>query len=298
MKKTTSKQNDTRFALMLVIPSILIITALTLFPIIYNFYLSFFRKHAFLKNKTFIGLKNYASLIGSPEFWEAFKNGFIYALSTIVLQVVLGMAAAMILNERLKGKNVMRGIFLFPYLMPTIVVIILWKWLLNASYGFINYILMAVGIIEKPLVWFSGDTIMLTLVLISTWQFFPFVMVTVLARLQTIPRDLYRAARVDGAPTISRFVHITLPQLRNVLLTVILLRSIWMFTKFDTVWLLSGKEAIGKYIQTIPVLTYRRTFNYLQAGMGAALSVTLFILLLTGAFIYLRTFIRSIKQFD
>ncbi|UCH92652.1 MAG: sugar ABC transporter permease [Candidatus Aminicenantes bacterium] len=298
MKKTTSRQNDTCFTLMLVMPSILIIAALTLFPIVYNFYLSFFRKHAFLDNKTFIGLKNYASLIGSPEFWAAFKNGFIYASSTIVLQVVLGMAAALILNERLKGKNVMRGIFLFPYLMPTIVVIILWKWLLNASYGFFNYILMAAGIIEKPLVWFSGDTIMLTLVLISTWQFFPFVMVTVLARLQTIPRDLYRAARVDGAPTISRFIHITLPQLRNVLLTVILLRSIWMFTKFDTVWLLSGKEAIGKYIQTIPVLTYRRTFNYLQAGMGAALSVILFILLLTGAFIYLRTFIRSIKQFE
>lgn len=251
-----------------------------------------------MDQKEFIGLKNYIDIMENPEFWDSFKNGIIYAVSTIVLQMILGVSGALILNERFKGRNFMRGIMLFPYLMPTIVVIILWKWLLNASYGFINYILSLLGIIDKPIVWFSENTIMVTLILISVWQFFPFVLVTTLARLQTIPEDLYRAARVDGAPPASRFIHITLPQLKNVLFTILLLRAIWMFTKFDTVWLLAGKEAVGKYIQTIPVLTFRRTFDYLQAGMGAALSVTLFLVLLIGAILYIRTFMRSVKQLN
>jgi len=298
MKRIGIKQKNKVFALILVFPTVLVIVALTIFPIFYNFYLSFFQKHAFLDQKEPIGLKNYIDIMKNPEFWSSFKNGIIYAVSTTVLQMIIGVSGALILNERFKGRNFMRGIMLFPYLMPTVVVIILWKWLLNASYGLINYIFSLLGIIDKPIVWLSENNIMITLILISVWQFFPFVLVTALARLQTIPEDLYRAARVDGAPPVSRFIHITLPQLKNVLFTILLLRAIWMFTKFDTVWLLAGKEAVGKYIQTIPVLTFRRTFDYLQAGMGAALSVILFLVLLTGAILYLQTIMRSVRQLD
>lgn len=287
----SAKRKNLFFALLLILPAVIVIVVLTFFPIAYNFFLSLFQKHAFLPGRNFIGIDNYISLFKDPEFWSSFKNGVVYATATISLQLGLGMLCALILNKKFKGKNFFRGVMLFPYLMPTIVVVILWKWLLNSSYGFINYLLESLHISSKPIVWLSDSNIMITLILVSVWQFFPFVLVTMLARLQTIPEDLYRAAKVDGAPAISRFFHITVPQLRNVLFTIILLRAIWMFTKFDTVWLLAGKEAVGKYIQTLPVYTFRRTFAYLQAGIGATLSVLLFLILFIGSLIYFRSLI-------
>ena len=284
-------QEQTRqrlFGWSIILPGLLLLSSLTLFPVFYSFYLSFFNRHAFLNVQTFVFLQNYSELLQDEEFWSSFKNGVVYALSTILLQLVVGIIAALIVHQKFKGRNFLRGIFLFPYLIPTIVVVILWKWLLNASYGLLNYLLQMIGIINEPIVWFSKENIMGTLIMVSVWQFFPFVMVSVLARLQTINLDLYKAAEIDGAPILSRFFHITLPQLWKVLFTLILLRSIWMFTKFDTVWLLAGSEGVGRYVQTLPVYTYRITFSFLQAGMGTAISMIMFLILLICASLYLR----------
>lgn len=281
------------FPIALILPSVILIGTLTIFPIFYNVYLSFYQKHAFLNVQKFVLFSNYTSLLSDAEFWDSFKNGIIYSLSTIFLQIALGLSCALLLNEKFKGRNFFRGALLFPYLIPTIVVVILWKWLLNSSYGLIRYLMEVLHITSEPIVWFSEENIMLTLILVSVWQFFPFVLVTILARLQTIPEELYNAAKVDGASAFSRFIHITLPQLKNVLLTIILLRSIWMFTKFDTVWLLAGSESIGKYIQTLPVYTFRKTFIYLEAGAGAALSVVMLAILLSGTIIYIRAFMNK-----
>jgi multiple sugar transport system permease protein len=137
------------------------------------------------------------------------------------------------------------------------------------------------------------DYIMTTLILISIWEFFPFVVLSVLARMQTIPPVLYSAAKVDGAGPFRRFIHVTLPQLRNVLFVIILLRSIWMFTKFDTVWLLTQGGGADKYIRTLPVYAYMRTFMYYQAGLGSALAVIMFILLIVATTIYFKMFRRE-----
>ena len=133
---------------------------------------------------------------------------------------------------------------------------------------------------------------MWSLVLTSVWQFFPFVVVTFLARLQTIPPELYEAAKVDGAGAWRRFLHVTLPQTRNVLFVIILLRSIFMFTKFDTVWLMAGEGGVSRYVRTLPVYAYARSFTYLQAGMGAALAVLMFLLLLVATAVYFRALPR------
>jgi multiple sugar transport system permease protein len=129
---------------------------------------------------------------------------------------------------------------------------------------------------------------MTSLIVTSVWQFFPFVVVTYLARLQTIPPELYEAAEVDGAGAWRRFVHVTLPQTRQVLVVIVLLRSIWMFTKFDTVWLMAGDGAVSRYVRTLPVYAYSRTFTYLQAGMGAALAVVMFLTLVAATAVYLK----------
>ena len=275
---------------LLLSPSLLLIGGLVVFPILYNIWLSLFDKHAFLPVQTFVGLKHYVYFATDEEFWSSFRYGVIYAGTTLLLQIGLGVPAALLLNEGFRGRNLLRGVVLFPYMIPTIVAVILWKWLLNDSYGLVNYLLVAVGIVRTPLAWLGRDYIMCSLVLTSVWQFFPFVVITYLARLQTIPPELYEAARVDGATAWRRFCHVTLPQTRNVLFVIVLLRSIFMFTKFDTVWLMAGEGGVSRYVRTLPVYAYARSFTYLQAGMGAALAVIMFVLLVAASAVYFRVF--------
>jgi multiple sugar transport system permease protein len=283
-------RKNTLVGWLLLAPSLLLIGGLILYPILYNLWLSLFDKHAFMPAQTFVGLRHYRYFATDPEFWSSFYYGVVYAAVTMVFQLVLGVAAALLLNEGFRGRNLLRGVVLFPYLIPTIVAVILWKWLLNDSYGLVNHLLLVAGLVSAPVAWLGKDYIMSSLIITSVWQFFPFVVVTYLARLQTIPPELYEAARVDGANAWRRFLHITLPATRTVLFVIILLRSIWMFTKFDTVWLMAGDGAVSRYIRTLPVYAYARSFTYLQAGMGAALAVLMFGMLLAGTAVYFRLF--------
>jgi multiple sugar transport system permease protein len=271
-------------------PSLVLIGGLVVFPILYNLWLSMFDKHAFLPVQTFVGFKHYAYFWTDEEFWSSLRYGVIYSGSTLLLQLGVGVPAALLLNEGFRGRNVLRGVVLFPYMIPTIVAVILWKWLLNDSYGLVNYLLVGLGVVRAPLAWLGREYIMWSLILTSVWQFFPFVVISYLARLQTIPPELYEAARVDGAAAWRRFLHVTLPQTRNVLFVIVLLRSIFMFTKFDTVWLMAGEGGVSRYVRTLPVYAYARSFTYLQAGMGAALAVIMFALLVAASAVYFGVF--------
>ena len=274
----------------LVTPSLLLVGGLIVYPILYNLWLSLFDKHAFLPVQTYVGLWNYRYFATDAEFWSSVWYGTIYAASTMILQLVLGVLAALLLNEAFRGRALLRGVVLFPYMIPTIVAVMLWKWLLNDSYGLVNYALTSSHVVAAPVAWLGPDCIMWSLIVTSVWQFFPFVVVTYLARLQTIPPELYEAATVDGATVWRRFLHVTLPQTRNVLFVIVLLRSIWMFTKFDTVWLMAGEGGVSRYIRTLPVYAYTRTFTYLQAGMGATLAVIMFALLVGATALYFGLF--------
>jgi multiple sugar transport system permease protein len=217
----------------------------------------------------------------------------VYAVSSIALQIVLGVAAALVVNEAFPGRNLVRSLLIFPYVVPTVVAVILWKWLLNSQFGLINYVLEDIGAISQPISWMGKDWIMASLVIVSVWQFFPFVMLAVLARLQAIPDELYEAATMDGANGFQRLLYVTLPQLKAVLFIVILLRSIWMFTKFDTPWLMILGGGAENYIRTLPVYTYQRTFAYYEAGIGSAMAILMFLLLVVISAIYFRVFDRE-----
>jgi multiple sugar transport system permease protein len=275
---------------LLLAPSLLLLGGLVVFPVLYNVWLSLFDKHAFMPVQSFVGLRHYRYFASDPEFWTSFYYGSVYAGATMGLQLGVGVPAALLLNEAFRGRNLLRGVVLFPYMIPTIVAVILWKWLLNDSYGLVNYLLTSAGLVRAPVAWLGPDYIMTALIVTSVWQFFPFVVVTYLARLQTIAPELYEAATVDGASAWRRFLHVTLPQTASVLFVIVLLRSIWMFTKFDTVWLLAGEGGVSRYIRTLPVYAYARSFTYLQAGMGAALAVIMFAMLLAATGVYFRIF--------
>ena len=287
----TRRIPDRTWGMLLIVPAVLMVACLVLYPVGYAVWLSFHRKHAYLPVETFIGLTNYKNLFVDPQFWQSFWLGTVYGFSTIGLQIVLGVAAALLLAESFKGRSLVRGIALFPYVVPTIVVVLIWRWILNDSYGLLNHILQSIGIVSAPVTWLGPSMILISLILVSTWTFFPFVLITVLARLQTINPELYDAAAVDGASAWQRFYHVTLPQLRTILFVVILLRFIFMFTKFDIVWLLGGGSGgTGRFIRTLPVYTYLKTFGQLQVGAGAALAVIMVLILVSVAVPYFKFF--------
>ncbi|XSC45582.1 carbohydrate ABC transporter permease [Bradyrhizobium sp. RDT10] len=282
-----------RLGILLLLPAMLLLAGLTLYPVLYGVWLSLHHKHSFFPQQSWAGLENYWFLITDPEFSESVWRGVVYSVSTITLQIIIGVGAALALNQHFPGRSLVRGIVLFPYVIPTVVAVILWKWLLNNQFGLINYGMVMLGLTDEPINWMGRTYIMTSLILISVWQFFPFVVLAVLARLQTIPTELYEAARVDGAGALSRFFHVTLPQLASVLFIVVLLRTIWMFTKFDTVWLLTQGGGAEKYIRTLPVYAYLRAFHYYEAGTGAAASVVMFLLLVVFAAVYFVMFRRE-----
>ncbi len=278
----------------LLAPAVLMVLALILYPVAYSFYLSFFFKHAYLPMTRFVGFENYMRLFfESEDFWRSIQLGAIYAFGSVTLQLLVGVSAALLLTESFVGRTFIRGVTLFPYMVPTIVVVILFRWLFNDAFGFFPFVLDFFGVDRESFMWMEPSNIMLTVILISTWTFFPFVVIGTLARLQTIDPELYAAAMVDGAGVVRRFIHVTLPQIRNVLFVIILLRFIFMFTKFDVIWLLTGHSGLGYFVRTLPIFTFSVTFQQLQVGRGAALSVIMFMLLAVFAMIYFRLFKRD-----
>lgn len=275
-------------------PAVLLVVTLILYPVVYSFWLSVHEKHAYLPLQTFVGLDNFKYFLTDYDgFWRSLKLGAIYAAGSVGLQLVTGVSVALLLNESFVGRSLVRGIALFPYMLPTIVVVILMRWMFNDSYGVAAYAFKYIGLTDPAFVWFDTGTILFTLIVVSAWTFFPFVVISTLARLQTIDPELYAAAKVDGAGTLRRFWHITLPQLKNVLFVIILLRFIFMFTKFDLIWLFAGAGGLGYFVRTLPVYTYVKTFGEMQVGAGAALSVIMFMIMATFAFAYFRLFRRD-----
>jgi multiple sugar transport system permease protein len=276
--------------ILLLLPAFSLALSFTLFPVFYNIWMGFYEKHSLTPDATWVGFGNYLRMLEDAHFWTAVRLGVTYALGSTVLQIVTGLAGALVLHSLFPGRNFLRGLALFPYMLPTIISVGVWRWMLNDLYGFIPYVLGLLGIPGVPVAWLTFEHIMWVLILLSVWIFFPFVTVNVLARLQTIPPELYDAARVDGASRVGQFIHVTLPQIKNVLLIVILLRGIFMFTKFDVPWLLGFGAGAGEGIRTLPVFTYQWAFTQYQAGMGAALSNVMFAMLLAAVTIYLIAF--------
>jgi len=274
----------------LLLPSVALVVAFTIFPVGYNVWLGFYAKHSLRATSAWVGLGNYTQILTDPDFWRSVWLATVYAVASTALQIVVGVAGALILHRRFAGCDFLRGVALFPYMIPTVIAVFVWRWLMND--------LSALRIPGMPEAWLTHSTIMWVLIVLSVWTFFPFVLVNVLARLQTIPLELYDAARVDGASAVRQFVHVTLPQLRNVLLIVLLLRGIWMFTKFDVPWLLGFGGGAGEAIRTLPVFTYQRSFTYYQAGMGAALSNVMLALLLMAVTIYFVAFPPEADETD
>jgi len=286
-RRTSLESKDRRLALGLISPSLFLFALLTVYPLVASIWLSVTATNTLTQRGAFVGWDNYRALLSDPIFWTSFGNNFIWTAATLTLQLVVGIGTALILHQKLAARAFARSLLLFPYLIPTVVAVLVWRWLLNDLNGLLNYFMVASGLAGGPVDWLGRmPNAMITVIVIGTWKYFPFVMIAVLARLQTIPEPLYEAARMDGAGAWGRFWDITLPQLRGVLVIVVLLRAIWDFKEFDLIFLLTGGgPLIGT--QTLPLLVYQYAFAILDMGKAATVAVLMLVTMLAMMMAYL-----------
>lgn len=262
--------------------------AVVIYPALYAIELSFQKAESFISAPEWVGFANYARVLADPDFWNALQRGVVFAGSAIFLQVVLGIGFAMLLDAAIPFRRVVRGIAILPYLLPTLIVALIMRWMLNDPIGVVTVAVdgLGFGIVD----WFGTPTRAMAIVIaVSVWIWTPFVTVAFLAGLQSVPETLYEAAKVDGANAWQRFWHITIPQLSPVLTVVVLLRAIWMFNKFDIIWLLTGGGPL-QATEHLPILAYRKAFQSYDVGMGATVSTISFLILTVAVLIYFRLF--------
>ncbi len=279
---------ENRLGLLLLTPTLVLMAGFVVFPVLYAGWLSLNQSDPFRQATTFVGMANFQRLLQGEEFWDSLRVGLVFTAATVALQVVVGMAVALLLHQPFRGRGVARALALFPFIVPTIVAVLIWRWLLNDSYGIVNYLLKALGLIQAPIIWFGTPGMaMVSVVLVNVWQFFPFVVVTLLARLTTIPEEQYEAARIDGASAPQQFWFITLPHLKTILAVVILLRGIWMFQKFEVIYLLTRGGPL-RSTQHLPILAYTELFVNFRMGQAAAVAVLGFLILAAASAVYLK----------
>ncbi len=273
---------------MLIAPSVLIFCAVIVYPLVSAIYLSLFSIYTPTLQGHFVGLSNYAELLAGGEFWHSLANTLIWTICTLTLQVVLGIAAALMLHQAIIFRSLARSLILFPYFVSTVVAVLVWRWLFNDLYGILNHLMISAGLLNMPLDWLgSMPNAMVSIVLVGAWKYFPFVVIAVLARLQTIPDNLYEAATIDGAGAWGRFWDVTLPQLKDVLLVVVLLRAIWDFKEFDLIYLMTGGGPLIA-TQTLPLMVYKEAFGMDAMGRATAVAVAMMFVMLVFMLLYLR----------
>jgi ABC-type sugar transport system permease subunit len=274
--QTKQEMKPSTLALIFTSPAVLIIAATILVPFLYTVYLSLHKWQ--LKKRPpydFIGLENYTNLLDDKNFWGSFQTTATFALLAVVFIVISGILIALLLNEDFPGRGILRGLLLVPWAIPAVVSGMLWKWLLDPSYGIINAMALQLGLIPKYQAWISEmPGALIWTVIAYSWIHIPLAALLLLSGLQTISGSLYEAAIVDGANMSQRFWRITLPLLRPTLTVVVIFETIFAFKVFDTIFVLTAGGP-GRSTTVLGWKIYTETFKKLDFGEGSALALLL-----------------------
>jgi multiple sugar transport system permease protein len=267
-------------------PCLAYLIVFAVYPLFYSLRLSFTDLSSAAGTGRWIGLKNYADLLSDPLFWNAAKNSTVMVVSTVAIQVVLGVALALFFNLHLKGSALVRGIMILPMLLTPIVVGVMWRALLNPDWGLVNWVIGRFGV-EAPNWLGSIEMAMKTLIIVDVWQWTPFVFVIVFARLQVLPRDIFEAAQVEGAGPIATFRYITLPMLMPAIVFAVVFRAVDAFRSFDLVYGLTyGGPA--RATTTLSFFSFQNGFQFHNYGYAAAVAYLMLFILVIGTAILLR----------
>lgn len=269
-----------------VLPAMIIVGALLIYPIFSSLYYSMTSKHLIRPMYDFIGLANYQAVLTDPNFFKAFLHSIIWTITSLAGQIFIGFTAALCVNRVKHLKGIYRTLMIIPWAFPSIVIALSWKWILNGVSGFIPNMLVQFGICnELPQFLSDSSMVFITLVMINVWFGAPMIMINVLSALQTIPKDQYEAAQIDGASKGQQFLHITFPHIRIVVGLLIVLRTIWIFNNFDIIYLLTGGGPASKTM-TVPIYAYNMGWGTKMLGKSSAVTMLLLMFLLLVCSIY------------
>lgn len=280
------ERKEEKFAYLLVMPALLVVFLFFLFPLIYSFSISFFQ-FVGLGRVNFVGSKNYIQIFQRNDLRLSLWRTAIFSFSSVGLELFFGLFIALAFNEDFKGRSLARALIIVPWAVPSVVSGIMWKWMLHAQVGVINYILQRLLIIDHYVVWLgSGNSALISIIVADVWKWTPLCVIILLGGLQSIPRELYEAGRVDGASAWQNFVNITLPLLRFPILVVLVLRTMEAFRIFDIIYVMT-KGGPATFTKLITYYVFDEAFRYLHFGYSAALSYTVSAVILVVVFIYI-----------
>ena len=268
-------------------PALFLLLVLLAYPFCLAVYISVTDRILGMPGK-FVGIENYIKLLQDPLFLQTALNSLIYTVTTVSMKLLLGLVLAQLLNQQFRYRNVVRGLILLPWIVPTSLSVLTWLWMFDSLFSIINYMLLSVGIISHKINWL-GDTFwaMVSVVTVNTWRGLPFFAVSILAGLMTIPDALYEAADIDGARWHRKYWHITLPLLQPVIAVVVLFSTIWTFADFQIVYILTHGGPINA-TQIFSTMAFDIAMVAGRIGEGAAISLFLFPILLIVIILMLR----------
>ena len=271
-------------------PTVLLIVVLMVVPIIMVIGYSFRDNVIVQPESEFAGLANYAKVLSDPDFLAGLKNTAIFITVSMVAHLILGLAFAMMLNTKLLGgvtKALFRIVYILPWLFTIAVIAVIWRLMLDPA-GVLNYVLQTLGLIQQGVDWLGDPgTALWVVTFANVWSGYPFFMISLLAGLQGIPGDLYEAADVDGASPIQKFRHVTLPQLRPVIISMAVLDLIWTSQQFALIWMMTGGGPLNA-TEVLSTFTYKQAFSEYEFATASAAAVVVLLLTMILAFFYVR----------
>ncbi|HHZ82589.1 MAG TPA: sugar ABC transporter permease [Nitrospirales bacterium] len=269
---------ETRVGIAFLLPALTVLALVSLYPILALLWLSMRHRVLPFQIDQFIGFDNYALLFVTPRFWNSLTVTGYFAGVSVAIEVILGLGIALLLSHSFKGVGWVRAAVLLPWAIPTVVTAKIWDWMYQPQVGVLNYVLQAMHLTTAPIHWLGSPSLAIHAAIVAdVWKTTPFVVILLLAAIAMIPRDLYRAAAIDGASSWHTFWHITLPQLRTILIVVILFRMIDAMRVFDLLFVMTGGGP-ADMTETLSIYTYKILFQTLQFGYGSAIGVVMFLL--------------------
>ncbi|WP_077964110.1 carbohydrate ABC transporter permease [Ensifer adhaerens] len=273
-------------AWLLMLPLLAVMIAVIGWPLIDTVRLSFTDAKLVGTEGTFVGFDNYAKMLGGSNFQRAFITTTWFAVVSVTAEMVLGVLAALLLNQQFRGRTALRALMILPWALPTVVNATLWRLIYNPEYGALNAALLQLGVIDSYRSWLGEPgSALAALIVADCWKNFPLVALIALAALQAVPRDITAASLVDGAGPFNRFRYVIMPYLAGPLLVALVLRTIEAFKVFDIIWVMT-RGGPANSTRTLSILVYQEAFSFQRAGSGASLAliVTLLVTVLAVAY--------------
>ncbi|WP_460452517.1 carbohydrate ABC transporter permease [Alsobacter sp. SYSU BS001988] len=288
LMKRVSAFLDRRFQILFLLPGLLCLVGVVAYPVAWNLVAAFTNASLVYEGWRFTGFGNFRVVLSDPEFVTSALRTLVWTSASVALQLVVGLIAALCLEKVTAGRSLLRMALIVPWAFPAIIMAFAWRYMLDASYGVANYVLMVLGLIGMPHAWLGETgTAMAALIAMNVWFGFPFMMVAFIAGLQTIPRELYEAASIDGASPWQEFRHVTLPGLKSIVATLATLRTIWTFNNFEFPYLTTGGGPVDA-TTTLPIYAFKVGWTQYELGRMAAVSVLMLAILAVTTALYLR----------